>query len=71
VVPYALRALKDAPVAYPMDWEELESKKFDPQKFNLKNIFKRLGQTDDPWKNFYKKKVKTDKLLNTVKDEYN
>jgi bifunctional non-homologous end joining protein LigD len=70
VAPYSLRALKDAPVACPMDWEELVNKKFHPQKFSIKNIFKRMGQRDDPWKNFYRSKVKTEKLMKLVQNKY-
>lgn len=55
VAPYALRALPGAPVAAPITWDELKQGKMDPQKYTLKNIFKRLGQIDDPWKNFSKK----------------
>ncbi len=70
VAPYSLRAVKNAPVAYPMEWEELENKSFDPQRYTLKNIFKRLSQKEDPWKNFNKSKVKSEKLLNKIDTLY-
>ncbi|MBD3359081.1 MAG: ATP-dependent DNA ligase [Candidatus Buchananbacteria bacterium] len=54
VAPYSLRAIKKAPIATPIDWSELSSIN-DPQKYNLSNIFKRLGQKSDPWKKIYKK----------------
>lgn len=50
VVPYSLRALPGAPVATPLDWSELEDGKLDARSFRLGNIFRRLGQRDDPWK---------------------
>ena len=71
VVPYALRALKNAPVAYPMDWDELESKKFDSNGYTMTSIFKRLNQRQDPWNNFNKKKVDSKKLLKRVNEEFN
>ncbi len=49
VAPYALRALPGAPVATPIDWDELDDA--GPQTYTMRNIFHRLGQKDDPWKN--------------------
>jgi bifunctional non-homologous end joining protein LigD len=40
--PYSLRTLKYAPVATPIDWEELKETKLGPQSYMLKNIFRRL-----------------------------
>ncbi|MDX1684223.1 MAG: non-homologous end-joining DNA ligase [Saprospiraceae bacterium] len=50
VTPYALRAISGAPVATPVEWDELEDLPNGSQSYNFKNIFKRLGQTGDPWK---------------------
>jgi bifunctional non-homologous end joining protein LigD len=52
VAPYSLRAIKNAPIATPLDWSELPLLN-DPQKYNLSNIFKRLGHKKDPWKDLY------------------
>jgi bifunctional non-homologous end joining protein LigD len=49
VAPYAVRALPGAPVATPLEWHELSSTKLDPQSYNLHNLFRRLGQREDPW----------------------
>jgi bifunctional non-homologous end joining protein LigD len=49
VAPYSLRAKEGAPIACPIDWDELKCSNFDPQKYHLKNIFKRTGQKGDPW----------------------
>ena len=49
VPPYALRALPGAPVAAPLGWDELDDPDLDSQSYNLHNIFRRLGQKDDPW----------------------
>lgn len=49
VAPYAVRAKPGAPVATPLEWEEVEHSDVDPQKYNLTNIFRRLGQKEDPW----------------------
>jgi len=49
VAPYSLRARENAPVATPIEWEELASDvRFD--HFNLKNVPARLARTKrDPW----------------------
>jgi bifunctional non-homologous end joining protein LigD len=53
VAPYAVRALAGAPVATPLDWDEVGNSDLDSQAYTIKNIFKRLGQKADPWKDFY------------------
>lgn len=50
VSPYALRALPRAPVATPLEWDELADPQLDPRRYTIHNIFRRLGQKDDPWK---------------------
>ncbi|HKJ01230.1 MAG TPA: hypothetical protein VJ997_02210, partial [Longimicrobiales bacterium] len=49
VAPYAVRARPGAPVAVPLDWDELSRAGMGPRKYNTRNIFRRLGQRDDPW----------------------
>jgi bifunctional non-homologous end joining protein LigD len=50
VAPYAVRAKDSAPVATPLGWEEVEARTIDPTKYNINNIFKRLEERGDPWK---------------------
>ena len=47
VAPYSVRARPGAPVATPIDWDELGDA--DPQRYTVANIMRRLGQKDDPW----------------------
>ncbi|HSW75434.1 MAG TPA: non-homologous end-joining DNA ligase [Candidatus Saccharimonadales bacterium] len=54
VAPYSVRAIEKAPVATPIHWDELS--KTTPQKYNIKNIFKRLATKGDAWKDFHKKR---------------
>lgn len=49
VAPFAVRALPGAPVATPLAWDELEDGELGPQSFNIENLFRRLGQKQDPW----------------------
>lgn len=68
VASYAVRALPGAPVAAPLDWDELGDA--GPQSCTISNIHRRLGARDDPWKDMRRharslkgRKEKLDKLL--------
>ncbi len=50
VAPYSVRPIEGAPVATPIDWDELSSLQ-SSQHYHIKNIFKRLAQKTDPWEN--------------------
>ena len=50
VAPYAVRARDGAPVATPLDWDELGKQGLTSQTYRIDNLFKRLSQRDDPWK---------------------
>ncbi len=47
VAPYAVRAKPGAPIAMPIDWQELDN--VTSQKFTVKNIFRRLARKKDQW----------------------
>jgi bifunctional non-homologous end joining protein LigD len=51
VAPYAVRAKPGAPVATPLEWEELADTT--SQSYTIKTIFRRMGQKRDPWKSLY------------------
>lgn len=48
VAPYSVRIKSHAPVATPVEWDEVKAGA-NPQDWTIKNIFRRLGQKDDPW----------------------
>lgn len=50
VAPYGVRARPGAPVATPLDWDEALASDMTPRKYTLRNIFRRLGNKDDPWR---------------------
>ncbi len=54
VLPYSPRALDEAPVAVPLSWDEVNDKDLGPRKYNIKNIFRRLSQKQDPWEDMHK-----------------
>lgn len=53
VAPYAVRTRPGAPVATPLRWDDLEDPDLHSQTYTIENIFRRLGQIDDPWRHFF------------------
>jgi bifunctional non-homologous end joining protein LigD len=49
VAPYAVRARPGAPVASPLDWDELDSTGMRPDRFTLSDVPKRISERGDPW----------------------
>jgi bifunctional non-homologous end joining protein LigD len=49
VTPYAVRARPGAPVATPIDPDELKKPNLKADKYTIKTIFRRLSRRDDPW----------------------
>jgi bifunctional non-homologous end joining protein LigD len=49
MAPYAIRARPGAPVATPLTWDEVDDTDLSPRRYTMQNIFRRLGQKDDPW----------------------
>jgi bifunctional non-homologous end joining protein LigD len=50
VAPYSTRARPGAPVATPLDWDELGRSRMGPRRYTVRNIFRRLSRTGDPWR---------------------
>jgi bifunctional non-homologous end joining protein LigD len=48
IAPYSLRTLAGAPVAAPLEWNELNHR-LRPDRWTLDNIFRRLAQREDPF----------------------
>jgi bifunctional non-homologous end joining protein LigD len=49
VPPYAVRPRPGAPVATPIEWEELSDSKLRPDRWNVRNVLRRLRAKGDPW----------------------
>jgi bifunctional non-homologous end joining protein LigD len=49
VPPYAVRPRPGAPVATPIEWDELSDSKLRPDRWTLKTVLRRLGNKGDPW----------------------
>lgn len=54
VCPYSVRPRPGAPVATPLEWDEVSKTSLRPDEWNIKNIGKRLATKGDPWKNMPK-----------------
>lgn len=50
VAPYAVRAREGAPVATPLAWDELDRPGLHPRRYGIGNLFRRMSQKEDPWK---------------------
>ncbi|OBH49084.1 ATP-dependent DNA ligase [Mycobacterium mantenii] len=51
VAPYSVRARAGAPVATPLEWEELDTRQLRADRFTIRDISKRLAGQPDPWAN--------------------
>ncbi len=49
VAPYAVRAYSGAPVATPLDWDELDTRSMRADRFTLRDVPKRMSERGDPW----------------------
>ena len=47
VVAYGVRARPTAPVAAPLEWDEVST--FEPGRWTVRNLFRRLARRADPW----------------------
>jgi bifunctional non-homologous end joining protein LigD len=53
VAPYTVRARPGAPVATPLDWDEVRTTRLAPDRWTIGNIFRRLGAKADPWREIH------------------
>ena len=49
VAPYAVRARRGAPVATPLEWDELNRRGLRADRFTIRDVPKRLAEHGDPW----------------------
>jgi len=49
VPPYGVRPRPGAPVATPIDWDELSDSKLRPDRWTVRNVLRRLAAKGDPW----------------------
>lgn len=49
VAPYSVRARNGAPVATPLEWDELDAGRLRADRFTIRDVPKRLAGQPDPW----------------------
>jgi bifunctional non-homologous end joining protein LigD len=49
VAPYAVRALRGAPVATPLEWDELNDPELHPRRWTLRDVAGRIADRGNPW----------------------
>jgi bifunctional non-homologous end joining protein LigD len=54
VAPYSVRARSGAPVATPLEWDELDARGLRADRFTIRNLPKRLAGQGDPWAGMYR-----------------
>lgn len=68
VAPYAVRAKKEAPIATPIDWDEIGDSDLTSRRYNIKNIFRRLSRKEDPWKDINRHKYSINEPMKKLRD---
>jgi bifunctional non-homologous end joining protein LigD len=53
--PYTVRARRGAPVATPLEWDELKGRGLRPDRFGLRDVLKRVAGQEDPWADMRKR----------------
>ncbi|CQD13431.1 putative DNA ligase-like protein [Mycobacterium lentiflavum] len=54
VAPYSVRARTAAPVATPLEWDELDTRGLRADRFTIRDLPKRLAGQGDPWADMYR-----------------
>ncbi len=55
VAPYSVRARRGAPVATPLEWDELDTRGLRADGFTIRDVPKRLAGQPDPWAGMYRR----------------
>jgi bifunctional non-homologous end joining protein LigD len=53
--PYTVRARRGAPVATPLEWDELDRRGLRADRFTIRDVPKRLAENGDPWANLQRR----------------
>jgi bifunctional non-homologous end joining protein LigD len=68
VAPYSVRARPGAPIATPLDWDDVSNQSIGPQSYSLKNIFERLDQKRDVWAGEWRKVYSLEKAIKKLNE---
>lgn len=68
IAPYSPRARHGAPIAAPLDWDELGNSDLAPDRWTIRNIFRRLAQKQDPLRSIDAEGARVDRLHRRLAD---
>lgn len=54
VAPYSVRARGGAPVATPLEWDELDTRGLRADRFSIRDVPKRVARQGDPWADMFR-----------------
>jgi bifunctional non-homologous end joining protein LigD len=54
VAPYSVRARGGAPVATPLEWDELDARDLRADRFSIRDVPQRLAGQGDPWADMFR-----------------
>lgn len=54
VAPYSVRAREGAPVATPLQWDELDTRGLRADRFTIRDVPKRIAAQGDPWADMFR-----------------
>lgn len=54
VAPYSVRARRGAPVATPLEWDELDTRGLRADRFGIRDVPNRLARQGDPWAGMFR-----------------
>lgn len=63
---YSLRPREGATASAPLDWDEINDKKFDLKNYNIKTLPKRVKEKGDLWEDFFDNAVDLKALLDKL-----
>ncbi|WP_225094688.1 non-homologous end-joining DNA ligase [Streptomyces sp. CoH27] len=68
VAPYAVRARPHAPVATPLEWDELDDPELGPRRWTLRTLPERLAEHGNPWKDLSRCRRSLDRAAHRLDD---
>lgn len=60
---YSLRPREGATASTPLEWEELEDKKFDVKNYTITTLPKRVAEKGDLWGDFFDNAIDLNEVL--------
>lgn len=65
---YSLRPREGATASTPLDWNELDDKKFDLKNFTIKSLPERVKEKGDLWSDFFENAIDLKEVLNKLSE---